>query len=245
MTKLPEWITKHAPTILSVLGCAGLVATTADAIRCTNKRNAKIAKDSSVIDVIKDYGTTIALGAGTIGCVLGANVLNQKHQALLTSAYTLVAREFDQYKNKVISLCGKETDYSVEKAVAEEQRAKNEGLPGFTETQTFYFEPYGKFFESTMENVMQAEYHLNRNFILRGYVSVNDFLDFLKLEHTTSGDKDGWEEFAGEAFYGYRWIDFEHRHYTTDDGLSVCAIETPFYCHNLNEYDEKMEERFQ
>ena len=29
--------------------------------------------------------------------------------------------------------------------------------------------------------------------------------------------------------------------------LSVlgCAIETPFYCHNLNEYDEKMEERFQ
>lgn len=92
---------------------------------------------------------------------------------------------------------------------------------------------------------MQAEYHLNRNFILRGYVSVNDFLDFLKLEHTASGDKDGWEEFAGEAFYGYRWVDFEHRHYTTDDGLSVCAIETPFYCHNLNEYDEKMEERFQ
>lgn len=92
---------------------------------------------------------------------------------------------------------------------------------------------------------MQAEYHLNRNFILRGYVSVNDFLDFLKLEHTASGDEDGWEEFAGEAFYGYRWVDFEHRHYTTDDGLSVCAIETPFYCHNLNEYDEKMEERFQ
>lgn len=145
----------------------------------------------------------------------------------------------------MISLCGKETDYSVEKAVAEEQRAKDEGLPGFTETQTFYFEPYGKFFESTMENVMQAEYHLNRNFILQGYVSVNDFLDFLKLEHTASGDKDGWEEFAGEAFYGYRWVDFKHRHYTTDDGLSVCAIETPFYCHNLNEYDEKMEERFQ
>lgn len=128
--KVTDWITKHAPAILSILGCAGLVATTVDAIRCTNKRNAKITKDSSVVEVIKDYGTTIALGAGTIGCVLGANVLNQKHQALLTSAYTLVAHEFDQYKNKVISLCGKETDYSVEKAVAEEQRAKDEGLPG-------------------------------------------------------------------------------------------------------------------
>lgn len=243
--KVPEWLTKHAPVILSVLGCAGLVATTADAIRCTNKRNTKVTKDSSVVGVIKDYGTTIALGVGTIGCVLGANVLSQKHQALLTSAYALVNREFDQYRNKVISLCGKETDYSVEKAVAEEQRAKDEGLPGFTETQTFYFEPYGKFFESTMENVMEAEYCLNRNFILKGSVSVNEFLDFLKLDHTSNGDENGWEEFAGEAFYGYRWIDFEHRHYTTDDGLLVCAIDTPFYCHNLNEYDEKMEERFQ
>ena len=35
----------------------------------------------------------------------------------------------------------------------------------------------------------------------------------------------------GEVYWGYQWIDFTHRYFTTDDGLTVCAIDMPFLPH--------------
>ena len=46
---------------------------------------------------------------------------------------------------------------------------------------------------------------------------------------------------SGEAFYGYRWIDFRHRYFVTDDGVTVCEIEMPFAPHPIYEFDEQVE----
>ena len=58
-------------------------------------------------------------------------------------------------------------------------------------------------------------------------------------KYIVTGDVIGWDCYIGETQYGYRWIDFNHRHYVTDDGLTVCSIDTPFAPHSLDdpEYD--------
>lgn len=48
---------------------------------------------------------------------------------------------------------------------------------------------------------MDAEYHLNRKFVLRGYASLNEFYMFLGLPQTNLGEVLGWT-----CTYGYSWI---------------------------------------
>ena len=80
-----------------------------------------------------------------------------------------------------------------------------------------------RYFESTIEQVITAEYHINRNFVLRGYTVLNELYDFLGLEPTDYGSKLGW---AVED--DILWLDFNHRKTLLDDGLEVYIIETPW-----------------
>ncbi len=74
---------------------------------------------------------------------------------------------------------------------------------------------------------MDAEYHLNRNFVLRGVASLNEFYAFLGLPETRYGDEVGWT-----VADGYSWIDFEHRLVSRDDGGDdVCVIDMLFPPH--------------
>ena len=81
---------------------------------------------------------------------------------------------------------------------------------------------------------MDAEYHLNRNFVQRGYASLNEFYEFLGLPQTKYGDEVGWT-----CTDGYCWIDFEHRLISRDDGgTEVYAIDMLFPpdAHYLDEW---------
>lgn len=238
-----DWLRKASPTILTIVGAAGTVTTAVLAVKATpdalqRKERAQQAKGNdalSTIEIVKAeapaYFPAAAVGIGTLGCIFGANILNRRQQASLASAYAVLNQMYGKYKDKVKSLFGDEGDYMVERAIEQADRDVEDDRPPWDEVQTFHFEPYGKFFERTMEQVFQAEYHINRNLMLRGSVTVNEFLDFLELEHIDKGDTVGWNLYDGEAFYGYQWIDFHHRHFVTDDGLTVCAIDTPFSPH--------------
>jgi hypothetical protein len=191
----------------------------------------------------KEYVPTVAVGAGSLVCIFGANALSRRQQASMAAAYTALAGAFETYQSKVKTICGPEADKIVQKAIQEEKKDISLGNPPWDEIQTFYIEGYGKpiFFERTMEQVYAAEYNLNRSFVLRGYISLNEFMEMLGLPPVEGGDEIGWEECAGEAFYGYKWIDFCHRYIEMDE-LTVCSIEFPFPPHDLNEYEKEMDE---
>lgn len=202
------------------------------------KQQAKQKKGSelTILETVKAeapiYIPTALAGTATIGCIFGANILDRKQQAALTAAYTALEAAYQDYRQKSDELCGAGTSHAIDHAIEQEQRDKENDDPPWDRVQTFYIQGHDEFFERTMQQVMEAEYHLNRNFILRGYVTFNEFLEFLLLPTVADGNI-GWDQLDGETFYGYRWIDFNHRHYTTDDGLNVCAIEMPFTPHPL------------
>jgi len=239
-----NWLKKASPTILTILGAAGTVVTAVMAVKATpdalkrrddaqdEKGKGKLTLLETVKAEAPAYIPAAAIGVGTMGCIFGANILNQKQQAALASAYALLDQTYRKYKDKVKSLFGEAGDRMVERAVAQDEKNAENDRPPWDEVQTFYFEPYGKFFDRTMEQVFQAEYCINRNFVLKQGVTVNEFLDFLDLDPVDGGDEVGWNLYDGEAFYGYQWIDFNHRYFVTDDGLTVCSIDTPFSPHH-------------
>ena len=84
-----------------------------------------------------------------------------------------------------------------------------------------FYDTYSKrYFESSINRVLQAEYYLNRDFAIGGYRSVNDFYEFLGIAPINGGDEIGWDIATGLA-----WIDFNHYKTVLDDGLEVCVID--------------------
>jgi hypothetical protein len=241
------FLKRHASTVLTVTGGVGVVATAVTAVKATpkalesleeakEKRGDELTRLEKIKIAGPKYIPTVLIGTGTIACIFGANILNRQHQAALISAYTLVDRSFKEYKEKLKELYGEETHNNVVDALMVE-KAKNVGITAssmFTLTSLtdeepcgdpvlFYEEFSGRYFESTIEQVIAAEYHFNRNFVLHGYAILNELYEFLGLEETEYGSEVGWtveDELC--------WVDFNHRKVILDDGLVVYIIETPW-----------------
>ena len=238
-----DWFKRNGSTLLTFLGAGGMIATVVMGIKATPKAMSSCANsesenqngDLTKLEIIKAvapaYIPTVVMGAGTLVCIFGANILSRKQQAALIGAYAMLESAYQEYKHKVQSFCGPETGRAIERALEEEKLDREEDRPPWNEIQTFYIQGQSQFFERTMEEVVEAEYHLNRNFILKGEVTLNELYEFLALPITEEGEQLGWNIYDGEAFYGYQWIDFYHRHYVSDDGVNVCEIEMPFGPH--------------
>lgn len=242
------FIKRNASTILTCLGGVGVVATTITAVKATpkalrlieeaeQKKGERLTKWEKVKTAGPTYIPTVGLGISTLVCVFGSQILNKKQQAALMSVYALVDQTYKDYRRKLKGLYGEEVDQEVREAIAIE-KAEDVGVRGSYlgtncdlsleesngEPQVFYDEHSGRYFESTIEQVLTAEYHLNRNYILRGYSYLNEFYEFLGIEETDYGSVLGWAP-NDDGMY---WIDFNHRKLESEEGKDIYIIEMPF-----------------
>lgn len=243
------FVKRNASTIMTCVGAAGVAVTSVMAVKATPKamvliEEAKEEKgdDLTKMEVVKAAGKvyipTIIVGVSTITCIFGSNLLNKRQQASLASAYALLDSSYKEYKGKLKELYGEEAHNNIVNAIAVEKVKEDWGVSGSyfvgecdlsTEEETgeprlFYDEHSNRYFEATIERVMSAEYHLNRNFILRGYSYLNEFYEFLGLETTDYGSVLGWAP-TDEGEY---WIEFNHRKVELEDGMICYIIEMPF-----------------
>ena len=241
------YLKHNSSTILTAIGILGVAATSIMTAKATIKafeivneeeceKKRELTKKEIVVLAGPSYFPAILVGASTIACILGANILNKRQQAMLSSAYALVNASFKEYKDKVKELYGEETHNNITNAIAVEKAKDSHVVVSYlggdcdlsiddeSEPRLFYDEFSGRYFETTTEQVLEAEYHLNRNYILRGYADLNEFYEFLGLEKTDYGDTLGWEP-LDEGMY---WIDFNHRKTVLEDGLECYVLEMPF-----------------
>ncbi len=240
-----KMLKKHSPTILTVLGASGVVATSVLTANATlkavkllevQKRNNSLSKFERIKPFIALYLPAVTVGASSISCIFGANILNKRQQASLASAYALVSNSFQEYKQKLKELYGEEAHRKIYESLGVEKCEKMTiNAESFTkfccldfqdcdEEERLFYDSYGKrYFQSTISRVIQAEYHLNRNLILRGYAPLNEFYEFLGLSPKDYGEIVGWNCF--DEIY---WIDFDHIKTTLDDGLECYIIEPVF-----------------
>ena len=230
------YLRHHSPTILTCIGAAGVVATAIMSARATPKalqlleqatdeKGEELSKVEAICIAGPAYIPAAVVCASTISCIFGANVLNQKNQASLASAYALLDRSYKEYRNKLIELHGEEADQEVRDALVRTHCNYHQiGCDVPDDKLVFYEEISGENIVAYEKEIMDAEYHINRNFTLRGYASLNEFYDFLGIPRTPYGDTVGWS-----TSDGYYWIDFEHHLINRDDGGSPIYAIVPIF----------------
>lgn len=238
------YLQKHSPTILTLLGSTGVVLTAVSAVRVTPKamrlleeatdeKGEELTNLEAVQATGKVYIPTILIGTTTIACIFGANILNKHSQAVIASAYALLNESYDKYRSTVRTMYGEDTDDAIiERMVTntEDVYISHDGsriyTPSEDESDRLLFYDYTSkaYFDSTMANVITAQYHINRNLVLRGEVSLNEYYEFLGLDSVEKGDILGW----GSEFFsdGNMWLDFKNSLVILEDGLECIVV----YC---------------
>lgn len=235
LSKSQLFVKRNSTTILSVVGAVGVVATTVTAVKATPKallllEQAKEEKGEPLtkLETVKIAGPvylpSAVIGAGTIACIFGANVLSKRSQASLMSGYALIDGAYKDYRKKVDELYGNEAGEQVRAELAKDNYDETEHKQ-IEETNRLYYDFYsGRYFEAAPYTVKRAEYEINRTLMLDDGVYLNEWYQHLDLEPLEHGWDFGWAACANSDMYWQTWIDFHHEVTTMDDGLECIII---------------------
>lgn len=230
------FLKNNSSTILTCIGAVGVVATAVTAAKATPKamsllRKAEDDKDEELTRFEKitiagpAYIPTIAIGISTIACIFGANVLNKRQQAILTSAYALLDNSYKEYKDKVKEIYGIEGHNRVTEWIVKDRLELAE-MPEYRKKQKF-FDFYSLMqFESTIEEIEKAEELVNSILQARGSVSLAEFYEAIGI---SCGDMDyqlGWSRSAG-CIHGYDQIEFIIEKLVEDDNSLTYVLTMP------------------
>ena len=207
LLKTKSFVNKNASTILTCVGGAGVVATSVLAVKATPKamallENAKeekgeeLTKSEAVLVAGPAYIPAILTGAATIACLFGANALNKRQQAASQKIRAEIAK--DKYVD--CEICG------------------------HGDKRLFYDEFSGRYFESTMEDVITAQYALNRMISLNGGAYLNEWYEELGIEGTDYGAYLGWSSGLLMDAQWADWLEFGHEKTLIDDDLECIII---------------------
>lgn len=229
------FVKRNGSTILTCAGGAGVVLTSVMAVKATPKamRLLEAAKkekgeELTKLEAIKvagpSYIPAIVTGVSTIACIFGANILNKRQQAAIMSAYALLDSTYKDYQKKVEELYGEDANDRVKSEIAKDKYADDEVTLTDDNKQLFYDEFSGRYFESTTEDVIKAEYALNRRLAEFNGAYLNEFYEMLDIPPVDYGEHLGWSSAEIYDTQWSTWLDFAHKKVTMDDGLECYII---------------------
>lgn len=162
-------------------------------------------------EIVKLYGPAALMGGFSIACVLGSHKVLSRRNAGLVAANGILAKEFKDYRDKVIEKYGLDEDYRFKFGDKEEkvtETVKDENGEEKTVEKTKAKEGYENhtfdrcFDEGSREWRKDPQY--NFDFIIRilrqmndklgaqGYLRLNDVYEALGFEKTQQGEEYGW-----------------------------------------------------
>lgn len=158
----------------------------------------------------------------TAALIIGSDISNRKKYAALASAFVALNEFHRNYEQQVKEVYGEEAHQNIVNAIMV-QKAENVQLYSYNLTSTdslsfnhedeeehvFYLPCSDVFFKSTFRRVLEAEYHLNRNYVLRGFAELSEFHEFLGIEPPLPMHQRqfGWGCVELDGVY---WIDFDN-----------------------------------
>ena len=220
---LVRFTKRHAPTILSVLGSVGVIGTAVSSAKATMDVADMYADglDPTGLDIAKTYIPTAVTAGVTIGCIMSGNAISTKQTAAMAALYAGATKTYSDYRNKVIEKKGVEFDKEVRAEITRNDPGYHRQALDCPDGKFMFVEPMThQTFERYEREIMDAEYHFNRNFVLRGYASLSEFLYFLGIPVTPESQMIGWS-----VTEGFCWIDISHELLDVDvNGKSLYQI---------------------
>ena len=132
-----NFLLKNDTYILTILGVAGTVTTAVLAVEATPKAMRLIEEEeqrrhSAFLPTIekiqiawKCYIPAAAVGATTIGCIIGLNNVHTRKNAALAGLYSLAQTTFKEYQEKVVETIGENKERKVRDEVDKDKILNN------------------------------------------------------------------------------------------------------------------------
>lgn len=217
-------IRKDKQFILNFTAALGVGLTMITAIRDTNKANKLVNDDMTKLEKFKKtwkcYIPSGLIATSTILCIIYSDKVTMNEKISLINALTTVQGNYKDLRTAVDDTFDKESKEEILKNAVKNKVPKDVYIER-TGEKIFYEEYTCKFFTSTIDAVLKAEYMFNKQLSIVGCATLNDFYTYLGIINTEAGEYLGWS--VCDGYYGSSttspWVDFEHSKMEDDDGV--------------------------
>lgn len=233
-----EFIKNNIPTILSIIGGVGAVATAVLGVRAGIKIGDYI-DDTITIEhekpkkkEIAKLCIPVAIACGTtVACGISADILNRGQKNDLLAMCMAIGSSYSGYRQEVVRRYGAEVDKEIVDTVAKCPEVCCM-CPDIPDKKVHWIidmcvDSLGQYeLDAYERDVINAERHLNRNYILGGEQSYGDFLRFLGFEVASFDNENvyGWAINDSEIYY----LDFYHSK-IDENTFKITPIFAPWY----------------
>ena len=205
------FIKKNSPTLLTVVGVAGMFGMTVLAVKSTpkaadilNEYKTGEKKTEDKVILLKQmaplYLPSLLLGMSSAFCIFYGHSLEVKRTAALLTLYQLSETARSEYKSKVIETIGEKKETDIVKKIAED-RIKNTPVDDMvvqtaSKGELFYDAVFGKYFWAKNEAEVDNAFAMVNKFIQRdGGACLEDLWDIVQMHgDTTLGRELGWDD---------------------------------------------------
>lgn len=197
-------VSDKSPEILIGLGLAGMLTSTILAVKATPKaldileqEDRELSKIDKVKLTWKCYAPAAIGYCTSAACIIGANSVNSKRNAVLAGAYKISEQALIEYRDKVVEVIGEEKEKEIRDAVAEDRIQQGpkqaNGVLVAGKGDTLCYDMYsGRYFNSDMDSINRVLNDINYKLMQDNIMSVNDFYDALGLNAISTGYDVGW-----------------------------------------------------
>ena len=227
-----EWIKNNAHTILTVVGCVSTIITTGLAIKAgMNVADICEEDEPKKKDIVKAC-VPAAVGCGvTISAIIGADIMHRRQTNDLLAMCALIGSSYSGYRQEAVRRYGAEVDHEITDCVAKSPEVCCM-CPDIPDKKCHWIidmlmDDLPKYeLDAYERDIINAEKHLNRNYILRSEQSFGDFLDFLGFNVDNFGNENifGWAINDSEIYY----IDFIHTK-IDENTFKLTPVWAPWY----------------
>lgn len=239
---LGKVISKNGPSILTGIGCGGVLGTAFLTGRATLKADGLIKMEEEYLNeqlsaseifklTWKCFVPPITMGAISISCILGANSINTSRNAALAALYSLSETAFHEYKDKVVQEIGRNKELKVRDGIAQD-RVMNNPIGDRTVIITgngnvlCYDVLCDRYFRSSAEKIRQQVLELDEALRTEMWLDLNDFYYAIGLKNSKLGSTCGFD-----MNKGYIHIDYSST--LSPEGEPCLAIDPTTYPKNL------------
>lgn len=240
-----KWIIKHSVELAMGGAAIGVGLTVYTTTKSTLKvakivHNEELTKKEKVKQSIVPCLPTAASVIFTIAGIAAMYKFGKKREAALLTLLSATTNLFQKYRNQQREKIGTKAE-SEQYADAVERCGIVKPVPDIPKKDrelTFCDSVTGQYFTATEAKVYQAMYLANREFILRGELEFNSWLEYLGCDDDEILFGFGWEQAQGWEFFGYQFIDFVLVPREDKNGKQYRLITYPFLPHAL--YPDEM-----
>lgn len=218
---------ENSPTILTGLAIVGVIGIVAATIKVTPKavklleekdkqiKELEEKKAAEEIDestykkekttvlvhtgfeLAKTYAPVAIIGVGTVSAVIGANKINLKRLATVTSLYSASDKALKEWKDKTLETVGKtktaEINGKVHDDILAEHPVNRSNVIITGKGGTLCYDVMsGRYFESDIEFIRRKMNDFNFSLIHEYAMSLNEFYEMLGLDSNRLGENVGW-----------------------------------------------------